>query len=159
MKSPHLLRNAGWLLVAFYLLAIPGISPLAIGLLSAAGEHHAHEIQIAAAGDHFDLVLHHTHEDEADEARSQPASAPSLVLGEDDDHHADHVFQFQSSGPNQPNAVAKLFAAQGLFHVISWSEGPAAAWTYASKYGMRRARPPPQAPPLVKCLRTTVLLV
>jgi hypothetical protein len=151
-------RSAGWLIVIAYLMAVPGVGPCALGLVAFVGGEHSHDVQFAGVENHFDLILHHSHE-EATESTIPLDDPPSVAFADDDDH-GDHVFQFNSLSPAKPNAGAKLLAAQASLTAITWSETPRAAVWDQKRFGrLPRGQPPPAGSALAARLRTTVILV
>lgn len=149
------------LMVFLYLLAVPGIGPLALGLLSHDMGGHDHEVQIATVDGHFALVLHHAHDDEATTSPLQESTTPWLSGDDDDDYHGDHVVHFSSSNPLPSSAAAKPLAFQNFVIVApSWSgHSTPSPWSLARVDKMLRGRPPPGGLALVTIIRTTVFLV
>ncbi len=148
-------------MVFLYLLAVPGIGPLALGLLSHDMGGYDHELQIAAVDGHFDLVLHHAHDDEVTTSPLQEDATPWLSCDDGDDHHGDHVVHFTFSNPLPSSAAAKSLAFQNLVITApSWSDhSTPSPWSHARVDKMLRGRPPPGGLALVTILRTTVFLV
>ena len=156
IHSTRLRRSVGVLLVLGYLLSVPGVSPFALSLLARAGVGPGHAVQFEVVGDHFDLVLHHGHDEQTCVANPQEASSvPQGSVHQMHDHHADHVIEFES----HPSLLSKCFASHLLLAAVSWITLPLpAVWEPMTGANVRTERGPP-AIPLVARLRTTVLLV
>ncbi len=164
MKSPRFRRAAGIVLVLAYLLAVPGIAPVTLGMFAHGGHHHEHEdhdheVQLALVDGQFDLVLHHAHE-EAGLERLPEAGVPCLSDNDDEDGHGDHVFPSCSSGLLPTSDAAKVLVTQVLFATLSWSVVPMPTVpSHATSDPLLRGRPPPGALAVATIIRTTVFLV
>ena len=152
-------RLAGWLLLLFYVAAVPGFLPAC--LAAAAALHGDHSISITAAQGDWNMVLHHPDEADHDDHEHQAHGEYSAAEGDDDHHHGpDHVLHFSSAAhaltPAATSQPGQFFEAL-LPVILSAPACPARAVPDIT--GLVSARPPPGRPALLVCLRTIVLIV
>ena len=97
-------RYSAWLLVFVYLLGMPGIAPAAVASLAAiSGEH---EVRIAMADGHVDVLLRH---DDAHHVHVHHGLARAITGITAHDAEDDHVLHFATGSDAVSSSDAALW--------------------------------------------------
>ena len=145
-----------------YLAGIQGLAPLAFGAVAAL--QHGHEVSLSQENGDWHVVLSHPdHVDGGAENALHPEDEHGFELAPEDDHHHGpaHVFCFASENSNVLGAAGLSASKVSLDSVLVEKCASPEFRVYPVPVYLDRvaARPPPEKPAWLVCLRTTVLIV
>jgi hypothetical protein len=141
-------RLALWLVALVYGLSMPGVAPTLMVSLSALGDDHP--VEMVFDHGHLDLVLHH---DEEPTGHDEEGAVSHQ-------HDQDHVLHFESDSEMRSTTSTRLSVAAPMsVHLVCVEAFVPARLAVSDAVRPQWGRAQPGASAVMRCLRTTVILV
>ena len=141
-------RLALWLVALVYGLSMPGVAPMLMVSLSSLT--HDHPVEMVFDHGHLDLVLHHDEEPTGHHEEGEVSHR----------HDQDHVLHFETDSEMRSTSSTRLgVAAPMAVHLVSVEAFVPARLAVSEEVRPQRGRAPPSVSAVMRCLRTTVILV